>query len=375
MARCKVGIAGTRGIPAAYGGFETFAEVLSSKLVQKGYEVTVYCDHDSYPENTYQGVRLSFMTLRKSANQVLYFMLSLIRALRENDVVIVTSTGAAYFYWINTLFFGRVIITNSDGIENNRSKWSYWQKKYLQYSEWFAMRFSNVVIADSFAIADYLSARYRHMKSLQVIEYGAPLVQDPGKTDVLEKHGLKAGEYFIVVARLEPENNIQLIIEGFLQSNSTKKLVLVGSLIDNSYCKAISSYCSDRVLFLGAVYDQYALRQLRYYAAAYLHGHSVGGTNPSLLEAMGCGNVCICHDNVFNREVTAGNQLYFNSRESLASLLQSFAQLPKCRVEEYRTAARRRISEYYNWEMICERYDVLLQGLSKGVPANYAPGS
>lgn len=364
MAAYKIGIAGTRGVPANYGGFETFAEAISKNLVEHGWEVTVYCDKNSYHSDFFQGVTLKFLPIRKSDNQVIYFFLSLVRALKENDLIVVTSTGGAYFYWLN-FFFRKVIITNSDGIESQRSKWSYLKKKYLQYSQWFAMRFSTVVVADSFAIADYLRSQYIKSVPLEVIEYGAPVVAKIGTTDELVLNGLSPKEYFVIVARLEPENNIDLMLEAFVKSGVNKKCVVIGGLIDTKYVKGLKRFAGANVVFLGPVYNSDKLAQLRFHAFAYLHGHSVGGTNPSLLEAMGCGNICICHDNVFNREVTEGRQLYFSNVDELANVLIKLVQMSVLDQNRLKQHAIGRVSAYYSWENITSRYIDLFKRVLK----------
>lgn len=352
----RIGIAGTRGIPAKYGGFETFADELSTKLTKCGCTVSVYCDKGSYDGHLYQGVNLQFLPLQKSTNQVVYFFLSILKALRENDIVIVTSTAGSYFYWLN-LFFRKKIITISDGLESKRSKWSFFTRKYLLISERVAMRWSNMVVADSIAIADYIANTYPRAVPVEIIEYGAPVVEDSPNADaVLESFGLEPYGYYLVVARLEPENNIEMMLKGFSASSSMLKCVVVGGLIDTSYVKRLKRISDPRISFIGGIYDLEKLRSLRLRSYAYLHGHSVGGTNPSLLEAMGCANVCICHDNPFNREVTDNQHFYFSSAEELKLRLQEVEKQPYDALILLGKQAQHRVRTYYTWENICRKY-------------------
>ncbi len=365
MSSLKIGIAGTRGIPAVYGGFETFAEELSTRLHERGYTITVYCDKGSYREDTLKGVRLKFMPLKKSSNQVLYFFLSLYQGLRENDILIVTSTGASYFYWIN-IFFKKVIITNSDGIESLRTKWSFFTRKYLYYSQYFASRWSTLVVTDSVGIEHYWRLNYPRSVHVTTIEYGAPVVDNSPQAEALiAQYHLRPNDYYLVVARLEPENNIKMMIEGFLQSESRKKLVIIGGLTSAHYQNELKNFPSERVIFLDAIYDSACLQALRLNTFAYLHGHSVGGTNPSLLEAMGCSNLCLCHDNIFNREVTKDEQFYFANEAELATRMNELEKLEPSVLDEFRSKARRRIENYYTWERITDDYIKVFKKLKR----------
>jgi len=364
MSSLKIGIAGTRGIPAIYGGFETFAEELSVRLQKKGYDVTVYCDKGSYSEPQLQSVRLKYMPIKKSDNQVLYFLLSLYKGLKENDILIVTSTGASYFYWLNFIF-KKVLITNSDGIESLRSKWSFFKRKYLHYSQYFASKWSDIVVTDSIGIEQYWSLNYPRGAKVTTIEYGAPLIDEIFESEKkLEALGLLPNDYYLIVARLEPENNLIMMIEGYIQSKSRKKLVIVGSTTHNFYYQRLKKFnITSGVVFLDAIYDKLILQSVRLHAYAYLHGHSVGGTNPSLLEGMGCGNLCICHNNIFNKEVTNKNQLYFSNANELANMINETEQLPDEKKRQYREDSKNRIRQYYSWERITSDYIKLFESI------------
>jgi rhamnosyltransferase len=356
MDKKKIGIAGTRGIPAVYGGFETFAEELSYRLHARGFIVTVYCDKNSYSKNNLNGVNLKYLPLKKSTNQVIYFFLSLIKGLRDNDILIVTSTGASYFYFLN-IFFKKIIITNSDGIESLRSKWSFFSRKYLFYSQYFASKWSTIIVTDSKGMENYWTNFYPKSVKVTTIEYGAPLVKNSKDYEcVLKEYHLKKNDYYLIVARLEPENNLIMMINGYLKSRTQKKLVIVGGFTSAHYQKDLKHYSSDKVLFLNAVYDSFKLKALRLNCFTYIHGHSVGGTNPSLLEAMGCSNLCICHDNIFNREVTENKQFYFKDSFELTKIINNLETLSTEKINEYRELSFNRIKVYYSWERITDVY-------------------
>lgn len=362
--KLRIAIAGTRGIPANYGGFETFAEEVSQGLANNGYEVTVYCEHSDYPKPHFNNVRLRYVPIKKSTNQAIYFLLSFWYAIKENDVVIVTSTGASYFYFLNKVFFKRIVITNTDGLESRRSKWSFFKRKYLHYSELFAVKTSDALVADSKGIAQYLSHTYSNLPPVSIIEYGAPVLNGSVDNSYLE-FGLSKAAYYLIVARLEPENNLLMMLEGYAKANTTMPLVVIGNLQDTAYVKELKKFESGKIRFLGGIYDKAKLNSLRKNAFAYLHGHSVGGTNPSLLEAMGAFSVCICHNNIYNREVTADAMYYFDSADDVSAIISQLESLSAEELQQKRMQAAERIREYYNWPNMLAKYENTIQTLSK----------
>lgn len=354
----KVGIVGTRGIPANYGGFETFAQEVSPVLVEKGFDVYVYCDKNSDPErlNLYRGVKLKYLGVTKTSNPLCFYFLGIYSALKEMDVLLVTGTGGSIFYFLN-FFFRKTIITNTDGVESRRAKWSFVKRLFIKLTEILAIKFSQGLVADSKGITKYLEDTYsiKDSNKLRTIEYGGYIENEYSET-LLNKHNLEHKKYLLIVARLEPENNIHIILDGFIKSNTDKHLVVVGNLIDNEYVANLLVYRSDKIHFIGGVYNSYELIALRCSAYAYMHGHSVGGTNPSLLEALGCGNLCICHDNIYNREVTENNMIYFDSPESCAKSIDDSDCFTEYICKQYTNIAISRIRDYYNWENIAGKY-------------------
>jgi len=358
----KIGIVGTRGIPAKYGGFETFAEEVSSLLASSGFIVTVYCDRPESNKNSsvIGNVKLRHLSTTKSDNPLLYYYLSIYYGLKENDVVIVAGTGGSFFYFLNQLF-RKILITNTDGLESRRAKWSFIKKRLIQLSEILAIKFSDHLIADSKGISQYLLHNYPILNKdkLSTIEYGAP-INITLNHKYLEELKLKKDNYFLVVSRLEPENNLRMIIEGYKITNDSKPLIIVGNLINNSYVNSLLKNQSDRIRFIGGIYNKDEIASLRTGAFAYMHGHSVGGTNPSLLEALGSSNICICHDNIFNREVTNNNQLYFSNPDELKSRIEEMRNYSNEQIFKLKNDARLRITSYYNWENIATKYKELL---------------
>lgn len=364
----KLAILGTRGIPARYGGFETFAEELAVRLVRSGVEVTVYCESAGGAEpESYKGVRLKYITSPKIGplTPIFFDTRCLIDARKKFDVVYLLGYGVSAFCFIPRIY-GSSVWINMDGIEWGRAKWGLAARIYIKSMEAVAMYTPNRIIADAQGIKDFLERRYRRVPPCDVIAYGAHVFENVPQDMVLSDMGLTIGEYYLVVCRLEPENHLLEIIEGFNASGSALPLVIVGNHnIDTAYIRKLKAVSGKGVKFVGAVYDQTKLKALRYYCKAYFHGHSVGGTNPSLLEALGCGNLLIAHDNPFNREVAGDCGLYFKSPEDIPALISRVEGLSNDRRSELSAKARRIIKERYDWDAIADTYLKLLNSLPR----------
>jgi glycosyltransferase involved in cell wall biosynthesis len=359
----KLAILGTRGIPARYGGFETFAQELSIRLVAKGVDVTVYCPASSTkPDEEYRGVRLKYVKLPRLGpfDQMFWDAECFCHSAGHFDVVYMLGMGGAFAAWVPRMWGSRVWI-NTDGVEWRRTKWNLIQRSYVMLVEALSVLFSSRVIADSRAIEDYLHQRYRGVARVSTISYGAYPVRERPDSSTLRELELVPSEYYAVVCRLEPENNVLEIIEGFEASTSRLPLVIVGDVSrQNSYVRQLLQHETDRVRFVGTIYDHARLVALRYHSRAYFHGHSVGGTNPSLLEAMACSNLVIAHDNPFNREVLSDAGLYFRSPQDLGSVI---ASIERAEIDEstLKRKAFERIICHYRWETIAEAYLQLLK--------------
>jgi len=357
----KIAILGTRGIPAAYGGFETFAEEISVRLVAAGHEVTVFCEDAESRQSSYKGVALKYVKAPKLGplTTIIFDLLCLLRCIRGYDVVYMLGYGASPFCFLPRLTGTKVWI-NMDGLEWKRSKWSPIAKTWLRITENIARFTASRLIADAQAIADDLATRYRYLPPVSTIAYGAPVVETAPSADALDNYGITPNDYYLVVCRLEPENHVAEIIDGFLAAATSKPLIVIGDhKADNAYVHDLVTRQCDRVRFIGTVYDPPVLQALRYHAFAYFHGHSVGGTNPSLLEALGSGNCIIAHDNVFNREVTKNAANYFADPKDIPALI-AFREMDSRSPEETRKAAQKIITSQYSWELIADHYISLI---------------
>jgi glycosyltransferase involved in cell wall biosynthesis len=359
----KLAILGTRGIPARYGGFETFAEQLATRLAARGVDVTVFCpSQSSKSTESFRGVTLRFVQFPDLGkySEMVWDGRCFCEARRGYDVVYMLGLGGAYAAWVPRLF-GAEVWVNTDGVEWKRTKFNWPQRAYLAVAEALSVLFATRVIADSGAIAAYLRRRYPGLKRVSTIAYGADIPAGKPNTKLIEECGLGPDAYYIVVCRLEPENHVVEAVEGFLQSNSHLPLVILGNIDKpNPYVQTLLTHRGDRIRFLGTVYDREKLAALRFFSRAYIHGHSVGGTNPSLLEAMACSNLVIAHDNPFNREVIGDCGLFFKTREQVAASVNAIdaMQIDAITIKQ---RAKERIRARYVWDQVADSYFTLLQ--------------
>jgi len=358
-----VAIVGTRGIPNRYGGFEEFAERLALGLVLLGYKVYVYNPHfHSYVGNKYSGVEIirKFCPEKQmgAISHILYDYNSLRDALKRRvDIVIELGYQSSAFSMLMLKIDKVLLVTNMDGLEWKREKWGTLVKKYTKWAEGVAIKKSNVIVADNYGIQKYLSEEY-DVESL-MIPYGADIFKSPNK-DQLNKYGLYERRYFILVARMEPENNVDLILSGFVKSKSSYPFVVVGNYANAYGEKMYAKYSENNVIFVGGIYDKEELDNLRFFSALYFHGHSVGGTNPSLLEAMGSSALIAADDNIFNRSVLREDAMYFSSCTDVSFILNSYVEFSKSR-GKYIASNLTKITREYNWKLIVSRYDDLIR--------------
>lgn len=359
----KLAILGTRGIPARYGGFETFAEQLATRLADHGIDVTVFCPSTvARSDEAFRLVTLKFVRFPSLGkySEMIWDARCFFVARRNFDVVYMLGLGGAFAAWVPRVF-GAQVWVNTDGVEWKRTKFTWPQRAYLALAEALSIAFANRIIADAEAIATYLRRRYPSLKKVCKIAYGADIPTNNVAGKAIESFGLKADEYYIMVCRLEPENHVLEIIRGFELAGSSRPLVIFGNIEKpNLYVSQLLEHKSDSVRFLGTLYDNDKLTALRFSARAYFHGHSVGGTNPSLLEAMACSNLVIAHDNPFNREVIGDSGLFFRSSEELARVVMAL-ESGDIRGELLRQSAAQRIREHYQWDQIAESYLKLLK--------------
>jgi glycosyltransferase involved in cell wall biosynthesis len=358
---------GTRGVPARYGGFEAAVEEVGKRLVARGHEVVVYCRNDAQTLTRHLGMELvNLPALRGKYTETLsHTALSVAHAVRHpSDVAIMfNAANAPLLPWLR---LRRIpVALHVDGLEWKRPKWSGPGRQYYLRAEWLAVRSADRMIADARAIQDYYFER--HGVATTFIPYGAP-IRDDGSYDRLAQLGLEPDAYHLVVARMEPENNVHVIVEGYVRSGARLPLVVVGSAPYAAEYEALARAAavgSDSVRFVGSVWDQTLLDQLYANARLYLHGHSVGGTNPSLLRAMGAAAPVAAFDVVFNREVLGDTGVYFGSSDELQPLLRE-ADEDRERTAARGLAAQERAGRAYDWERVAEQYERLCLDLLDG---------
>ena len=364
----KIAFISTRGIPNNYGGFEQFAEYISVGLVRRGHEVVVYSPHfHPYREPDYKGVRIKHIYspekwIGSSVGSFFYDFLSLRDALKKEKFDIIyeagyTSIVPAYIWFNVKRIKYPLFTTNMDGLEYKRTKFNRWVQKFVFWEERMAVKHSHFLIADNMGIHDYYKEKYG--KESKFLAYGADIHEDYDE-DILKEFGLEADGYFIVVARLEPENNLFMAIEGYLASGQYGKrpLVIVGKT-NTPYGKhLVERYGDDRnIRFVGGIYDFRKLNSIRHYSYAYFHGHSVGGTNPSLLEAMASGCFILAHDNIFNRAVLGENALYYGSTDAAMEMLDGIDQAVSAYKKEYTGRNLEVIRRDYSWEKLVDEHE------------------
>jgi glycosyltransferase involved in cell wall biosynthesis len=352
----KIAIIGTRGIPNNYGGFEQFAEYLSVGLVNQGHEVFVYNSHNhSYKEDNWKGVNIVHCFdpeyLMGSPGQFIYDLNCIINS-RKQDFDIVLQLGyTSSSIWNIFMPKKAILVTNMDGMEWKRSKFSKIAKLYLHIAERLCIRYTDHFIADSLGIKDYLN----HTFSIEstYIPYGAELISK-SNTDILKRYNLKKYNYDIVIARIEPENNIEMIIEGYLDSKKERDLVIIGNM-NTKFGKYISKKYNDTgIKYLGFVSGIDNLNSLRYFSNLYFHGHSVGGTNPSLLEAMASDALICAHENIFNQSILENDGYYFTDSKQISDLINDNTKDLDSQIIRNN---HEKIRELYSWNKIIDKYN------------------
>lgn len=353
----KVAIVGIQGVPAKYGGFETLVENIIGENCSEDVQYTVFCSSRDFAEkrDSYKGVSLKYVPIfhANGAQSTLYDILSMMRCIRGYDTVVILGVSGCIFLPVFRMFYSNRLIINIDGLEHRRDKWGGFAKWFLRKSEAMAVKYADVVIADNKGIVDYVTETYG--KQSQLIAYGGDhvmrCVSNDMQRQVLEKYGLEKGDYSISVCRIEPENNCHITLEAF--AGKKDKLVFIGNWDRSDYGKSLRERYSEysNIRILDAVYDLDVLYSLRSNARLYIHGHSAGGTNPSLVEAMFFGIPIACYDVVYNRETTFDKAYYYCDSSSLFSLV--------CRLDLSGSSMHEIASEIYTWKHIALQYEDL----------------
>ncbi|NEK85471.1 glycosyltransferase family 1 protein [Blastococcus saxobsidens] len=371
----RIAMVGTRGVPARYGGFETAVEEVGRRLADRGHRVVVYCrttpGEDERPSR-YLGMELVHLPAarKRSLETLSHSALSVAHLLaRRTDAAFVFNAANAPL--LPALRAARIpVATHVDGLEWKRAKWGPIGQRYYRLAESLAVRWSDALIADAQGIADYYRSEFGAPTTL--LTYGAPRIA-PG-TDKLAELGLTPGGYHLLVARFEPENHVDVIVDGYRRSGATKPLVVVGSApYSDAYTARVHGLADERVRFLGGVWDQDQLDQLYAHSYTYLHGHSVGGTNPSLLRAIGAGAAVLAYDVDFNREVVEDAGRFFASPADVAALVDA-AEADPAMVGRAGVRARE-LAKGYDWDDVAAGYEQLARRLAgRNVPSRRPSG-
>ncbi len=355
----QIAILGTRGIPNHYGGFEQFAEYLALGLVKRGHGVIVYNSHNHpYKENTWNGVKLVHIFDPEyklgTIGQFIYD-LNCIRNLKKHNLDIILQLGyTSSSVWYKFFPDKPVVTTNMDGLEWKRTKFGKFVRRFLLLAEKLAVKSSDHLISDSIGIQKYISQKYKVNSTY--IPYGADFFDNPNESK-LDNYSLSKYQYNMLVARLEPENSIEVILDGMVKSNTSKSFLVIGKH-QTKYGEYLKNKYKPygKIKFIGGVYDIDTLNNLRYFSNLYFHGHTVGGTNPSLLEAMASSSLISANDNDFNRYILGDDALYFTTSDEVAEQLNDTNILSKKNLD-FIINNNLKIKEQFNWQKIIDQYE------------------
>ncbi|MBP0725128.1 DUF1972 domain-containing protein [Bacillus sp. RG28] len=373
-------IIGSKGIPAKYGGFETFVECLTAKKKNSSIQYHVSCLVDDNQEFEHNGARCFNVKVPKigSARAVLYDLLSLresIKYIKQHNLtdciiyILACRIGPFISYYKRKLEkMGVTVFVNPDGHEWKRSKWNALIRMYWKLSERLMVKHADLLVCDSKGIESYILADYRqYIPKTTFIAYGADvspsvLFDDAALDEWYTSHNVKSNEYYLVVGRFVPENNYEIMIREFMGSNSKNDFVIISNVEKNHLYDdllAKTNFDKDpRIKFVGTVYDQELLKKIRENAFAYFHGHEVGGTNPSLLEALASTKLNLLLDVIFNKEVGEDGAVYFSKQEgSLTNLIHEVEKYSQTTIDQLSEKAKKRIINEYSWEKIVDKYE------------------
>jgi glycosyltransferase involved in cell wall biosynthesis len=360
----RIALLGTRGIPANYGGFETFAEEISVRLVERGHHVTVYC-REKYAQTEYRGVQLRYLpTIKhKYLDTIAHTGFSTADLLfRGFDVVLYCNAANAVFTsWPRII--GVPTALNVDGVERHRKKWNFAAKSWYLASEWMCTWCCSTVITDAEKIREYYLERYGLDSTF--IPYGAETGKVP-ETDIVRSLGLEPGRYILYVSRMEPENNALMVREAFERVKTDFKLAIVGDApYAASYIKQVKATSDPRILIPGSIYGA-GYRQLQSHCAAYVQATEVGGTHPALIEAMGRGSMVLYLNTPENSEVAGDAAIEFTGQDDLVEKLQAAVSRSPAERADWGCRAMDRVQKLYSWDAVTNQYESLLQNLVSG---------
>ncbi len=363
----KIAIMGIRGIPANYGGFETFIEEMAPRLVEKGHQVTVFgrSHQISYDQAYYKKVRIRIVPTisHKYLDTVVHtFLCTLVSFFHRYDVVFICNSANAVFSYIPRLWFKPTVL-NVDGLEWKRKKWNWAGKAFYRLSEFLATFLPSAIVSDAREVEKYYLHKFG--KKSYFIPYGAP--DKPEKSmDILKKYNLKPGDYILYVSRMEPENNAHRVVEAFEKVKTSKKLVMVGDApYSHDYIDHLKKTKDPRIIFTGYVFGQ-GYREFQSHAYFYIQATEVGGTHPALLEGMGFGNCILANKVPEHEEVVGDAGIYFSSVDDkdLAAKIQQLCDEPAM-VKKYRNKVHQRVKRRYNWDAVTGKYEKLFYRVAR----------
>jgi rhamnosyltransferase len=374
-------IIGSNGIPAKYGGFETFVENLTAKKVDKNIKYHVACLANNNNEFEYNNARCFNVKVPNigSAKAEYYDLMALEKTIKyikknniENATVYILGTGVGLFIGIYKKRFAKLgvkLYVNPDGCEWKRDKWNFILKKFFKVCEKKMAKHTDLLICDSVNIEKYIKEEYKEYNpNTKFIAYGSDIENTSKNTNKLVKwcidNKVKRNDYYLIVGRFVPENNYETMIKEFMKAQTKKDLIIITNVEENKFyneLKEKTGFDKDsRIKFVGTVYDKNLLKQIRENAYGYIHGHEVGGTNPSLLEALATTKLNLLLDVGFNKEVAKNSAMYWNKKENnLSILISKLENISDEEKEKYGKLAKNRIEEEYNWSKIVGEYEAL----------------
>lgn len=362
----KIGIIGTVGVPARYGGFETLVHHLVPNIRHR-FDITVYCSGKTYAkeerQEEWEGAKLHYIPLEANGIQsILYDLWSILHAIKSQDVLLILGVSGCLFLPIIKLFSKKKIIVNIDGLEWRRAKWNWFAKKFLRTSEGIACKYADEIVTDNQILKEYVKIRYGINGNL--IEYGANHVtQEKIQKSDLKAYDFLGSDYAFKVARIEPENNIHVILKTFSEIRNYP-LVIVGNWDNSAYGRALKKEYGNRqnIYLLDPIYESRQLNVLRSNAKIYVHGHSAGGTNPSLVEAMYLNLPIISFDVIYNRVTTNNQGLFFSTSDDLKRHINRISKLPLKRIA---SSLKQFANKKYTWEIVSRKYADLAEGVAQ----------
>jgi len=368
----KIAILGLRGLPSTYSGYEAFISEMAPRLVERGHEVTVYCRSSLFTEKpeSWRGIKLRYIASleHKITSTLSHSFLSMVDAsFRDFDVVLVVNAANGMFGIVPRLL-GKPSVLNVDGMEWLRPKWSPLARFVFKNSARLGCLFYDRVVTD----AEEMHRLYARDFGINTdyIAYGGNLLQSE-HPEVLADYGLKAGDYYLIASRLVPDNNADLIVKAFVDSGSTKTLAIAGgadyrgNTVEQQFLNRLKEMANDRVRFLGHIGKPDHVNELHCNCFAYVHGHQFGGINPSILKALGCGNLVLALNTPFNAEVLDTERyglLWEKNAESLCAVMKKIEADP-AQAEKFRSTAQQRIRDTFSWERITGQYEELFKQL------------